>query len=140
MDNTDNNWSPRVNVGEVPMKMVRSPTKRGQSKIGDHVMFGPNCTVVTGDHRMDVVGKYMSTVTVAEKAPENDLPVKFEGDNWIGASAIVLKGVTVGIGAVIAAGAVVIHDVPPYSIVGGFLPKSLDGDLQINKLENMRRY
>ena len=38
----------------------------------------------------------MSEVTVAEKLPENDLPVTIEGDNWIGANAIILKGVTVG--------------------------------------------
>ena len=87
--------------------------------IGDHVMFGPNCSVITGDHRIDIVGKYMSKVTVAEKLPENDLPVIIKGDNWIGANVIILKGVTVGTGSVVAAGAVVIHDVPPYSIVGG---------------------
>ena len=27
-------------------------------EIGDHVIFGPNCTVITGDHRIDIVGKY----------------------------------------------------------------------------------
>lgn len=87
--------------------------------IGDHVMFGPNSSIITGDHRIDIIGKYMSKVTVAEKKPENDMPVIIEGDNWIGANAIILKGVTVGRGAVVAAGSVVIHDVPPYSIVGG---------------------
>ena len=88
-------------------------------EIGDHVMFGPNCTVITGDHRIDVIGKYMSEVKGCDKKPENDLPVIFEGDNWIGANATILKGVTVGFGAVIAAGAVVVRSIPPYSIVGG---------------------
>jgi acetyltransferase-like isoleucine patch superfamily enzyme len=41
------------------------------------------------------------------------------GDKGIGANATVLRGVTVGEGAVIAAGAVVTRDVPPYAIVGG---------------------
>uniref|UniRef100_Q3AQI9 Acetyltransferase (Isoleucine patch superfamily)-like protein n=1 Tax=Chlorobium chlorochromatii (strain CaD3) TaxID=340177 RepID=Q3AQI9_CHLCH len=42
------------------------------------------------------------------------------GDNvWIGARAIICPGVAIGEGAVIAAGAVVIKDVPPYTIVGG---------------------
>lgn len=42
------------------------------------------------------------------------------GDHvWIGARATVLKGVTVGEGAVIAAGAVVTHDVPPHALVAG---------------------
>lgn len=43
----------------------------------------------------------------------------FEGDNWICTNACILKGVTVGKGAVVAAGAVVTKDVPPYSIVAG---------------------
>lgn len=88
-------------------------------EIGDHVMFGPNCTIITGDHRIDIVGKYISQVTVADKKPENDLPVKLEGDNWVGANSVILKGVTIGFGAVIAAGAVVTQNVPAYSIVGG---------------------
>jgi hypothetical protein len=40
-------------------------------------------------------------------------------DVWLGASCLVLKGVTIGDGAVVAAGAVVTKDVPPYAIVGG---------------------
>lgn len=42
-----------------------------------------------------------------------------EDDVWIGARAIILAGVHIGQGAVVAAGAVVTHDVPPYAIVGG---------------------
>lgn len=40
-------------------------------------------------------------------------------DVWIGANVVVLRGVTIGDGAIIAANAVVTHDVPPYSIAGG---------------------
>jgi len=61
----------------------------------------------------------MITVTDSEKSPDNDKDVVFEGDNWVGANATILKGVTVGKGSVISAGAVVTHDVPPYAIVGG---------------------
>ncbi|MBE6589652.1 MAG: CatB-related O-acetyltransferase [Ruminococcaceae bacterium] len=92
---------------------------RAKIIIGDHVMFGPRVTVITGGHRMDLIGRYMTTVTNEEKRPEDDRDVIFEGDNWIGANVTVLRGVTVGEGAVIAAGAVVTKDVPPYSIVGG---------------------
>ncbi len=88
-------------------------------KIGDNVMFAPNVTVVTGSHRYDVIGKYMKEIDNTQKLPENDQDVIFEGDNWIASNAIILKGVTVGKGAIIAAGAVVTKNVPPYSIVGG---------------------
>lgn len=49
-----------------------------------------------------------------------ELPYTLVGnDVWIGARAIILDGLTVGDGAIIAAGAVVAKDVPPYAIVGG---------------------
>ena len=87
--------------------------------IRDHVMIGPRVTVITGNHRIDIPGKYMIDVTDQEKREEDDQPVIFEGDNWIGANAIILKGVTVGRGAVIAAGAVVTKSVPANAIAGG---------------------
>lgn len=87
--------------------------------IGDHVMFGPHVFVITGGHRTDLKGRYMDEITVSEKKPSDDQDVIFEGDNWIGANACILKGVTVGKGAVVAAGAVVTNDVPQNSIVGG---------------------
>jgi hypothetical protein len=46
-------------------------------------------------------------------------------DVWMGHAAIVLPGVTIGDGAVIAAGAVVSKDVPPYTIVGGVPARSI---------------
>ena len=98
---------------------ARFLTTRARVIIGDHVMFGPNVTVVTGDHRIDLLGRTMISITDAEKLPENDRDVIFEGDNWIGANATVLRGVTVGTGAIVSAGAVVTKDVPSYAIVGG---------------------
>ena len=92
---------------------------RAAIRIGDHVMFGPNVTIITGDHRIDILNKPMCQVTDQEKRPEDDQDVVFEGDNWIGANATILKGVTIGKGSVIAAGAIVTKDVPEYAIVGG---------------------
>ena len=82
-------------------------------------MFGPNVTIMTGNHRTDVVGKYMTEIKESDKLPENEQDVCFLGDNWVGANSTILKGVTVGEGSIIAAGAVVTNDVPLYSIVGG---------------------
>ena len=50
---------------------------------------------------------------------KDDAPVVVEDDVWIGAGAIILKGVTVRRGSIVAAGAVVTRDVEPYSIVAG---------------------
>ena len=52
-------------------------------------------------------------------------PIKVGNHVWIGAGAIVLQGVEVGDGAVLAAGAVVVDDVPPYTIVGGVPAKKI---------------
>lgn len=90
--------------------------KRGIT-IGSKVMFGPNVIIRGGDHNTSNVGRFM--FDVHEKRPEDDQPVVIEDDVWIGAGAIILKGVTVGRGAIISAGAVVTKNVEPYSIVGG---------------------
>ena len=84
--------------------------------IGKYVMTGPNVTIITGDHRIGLVGEYMRNVTNEMKLPENDRPVVIEDDAWIGAGAIILKGVTIGTGSIVSAGAVVRKDVPPYTI------------------------
>ena len=93
--------------------------------IGKKVIFGPNPTIITGDHRTDIIGKYIIDVTVSEKLPENDAPVVIEDDVWCGANVTILKGVTIGRGSVVAAGAVVTQSFPPYSIIGGVPAKLL---------------
>lgn len=91
--------------------------------IGRKVILGPNPTIITGDHRIDVVGKYI--MDSKEKLLENDVPVIIEDDVWCGANVTILKGVTIGHGSVIAAGAVVTKSCPPYSIIGGVPAKVL---------------
>lgn len=85
--------------------------------IGNKVMFGPNVTLMGGDHNFSKIGAFMYDVN--EKLPENDLPITIEDDVWVGNNVIILKGVTVGIGSIVAAGSVVNQDVPAYVIVGG---------------------
>lgn len=87
--------------------------------IGDYVMMGPEVMLITGNHRIDVIGEYMFNVDETQKKPENDQPITIEDDCWLGARCIVLKGVTIGKGSIIAAGAVVTKNVPPYSIYYG---------------------
>lgn len=94
-------------------------TTRAELIIGNNIMFGPNVTIITGNHRIDIVGKTMCSVKDEEKLPENDQNVIIEDDVWIGANAVLLKGITIHRGCVIAAGAVVTNDVPPFSVYGG---------------------
>lgn len=48
--------------------------------IGKKVIFGPKTPIITGDHRIDIIGKYIIDVTDAEKGPEHDAPVVIEDD------------------------------------------------------------
>lgn len=74
-------------------------------------MFGPNVSIVTGNHRIDVIGKYM--VDVKEKREIDDQSVVIEDDVWIGRGATILKGVTIGRGSVIGAGTIITKNVDP---------------------------
>lgn len=85
--------------------------------IKNKVMFGPNVTVIGGNHNISVPFRFM--FDVEEKRPEDDEDILIEDDVWVGTGAIILKGVKIGRGSVIAAGAVVNKDVCPYTIVGG---------------------
>lgn len=104
-----------VNLGYRPIIMAG----RSRIVIGNNVMFGPEVTIRGGNHRIDIVGRYMISIENHEKRPEDDPGVVIEDDVWIGTRAIILAGVNIGKGSVIAAGAVVTKSVPAYAIVGG---------------------
>ena len=104
-----------VNLGYHPIIIC----SRSKIIIGNNVMFGPEVTIRGGNHRIDILGRTMISVRDCEKRIEDDPGVIIEDDVWIGTRAIILAGVTIGHGAVVAAGAVVTKSVPPYSIVGG---------------------
>lgn len=108
--------------------------------IDDYCMIAPEVLIVTGDHRIDCPGMRMCEVT--EKLPENDQPVHIHKDVWIGARAIILKGAEIGEGSVIAAGAVVIGKVPPYSIYiskNNILPRFTEEQMKQHKMELSKR-
>lgn len=102
--------------------------------IGEKVIFGPNPTIITGDHRIDIIGKQIIDITDNEKKAENDIPVIVEDGVWCGANVTILKGVTIGRGSIVAAGAVVTKKMPPYSIIGGVPAKVIKYRFNIDEI------
>ena len=99
----------------------------GGVRIGSGVCAGPRLRIYSANHRYEG----------AEAIPFDDVvimrPVDIKDNVWIGGDVIILPGVTVGEGAVIAGAAVVVKDVPDGAIVGGF-------PARIIKFRNMDRY
>lgn len=87
---------------------------RGPLVIGRDVMMGPNCVIITSNHRSSDTSVHM-----IEQGYEEPKQVTISDDCWIGINVVIVPGVTIGEGSIIGAGAVVTKDVPPYSIVGG---------------------
>lgn len=102
-----------VNLGVQPIMLA----ELSKIVIGNKVMFGPQVVVVGGGHNIVPVGVFM--IDVHEKTGKEDLGVEIEDDVWIGARAVILRGVRVGRGSVVGAASVVTKSVPPYSIVAG---------------------
>lgn len=87
---------------------------RGGVEIGSCVSISHRVMLITGGH--DVQSKEFCEIRK---------PIKIGDYVWIGAGATVLQGVDVGEGAVVAAGAVVVNDVAPFTIVGGVPAKKI---------------
>lgn len=79
--------------------------------IGDHVAIGHGVTVVTSSHEIGDDRRRSMALTSE--------PVGIGSASWIGARAMILPGVTIGDGAIVAAGAVVDRSVAPGTLVGG---------------------
>lgn len=98
---------------------------RAKIIIGNHVIFGPQVTIITGDHATNYVGKYIMDVNDTEKTSKCDKDVIIDDDVWIGCNVTILKGVHIHTGAIIAAGSVVTKDVDSYCIYGGVPAKRI---------------
>lgn len=93
-----------------------------QLTVGDFVSIGSNVTFMGGgNHKMDSFSTFPFNVKFFDQKVEalTKGPIIIKDDVWIGSNSLILSGITVGQGAVVAAGSVVTKDVPPYSIVGG---------------------
>ena len=94
--------------------------------IGERSMIGIDVLMFTNEHRHDDI-----TIPMGLQGRTEVKPIVIEDDVWIGSRSLIMKGVTIGHGAIIAAGSVVTKDVPPYEIWGGnpahFLKSRLPG-------------
>ena len=122
---------------------------KGEIKIGKYCLITPGVrimsakSIVIGDACMIAHGAYISDADwhgIYDRAEPvgNAKPVVFEDNVWIGDSAIICKGITIGKNSIVGAGAVVTKDVPPNSIFAGNpakLVKTLD-DVDFNTRAN----
>ncbi len=133
-------------------------------KIGRYCSIGKNCQIGVYEHPLDWITTSPITYNMGLHFPDyygqfKNLKIKRSGpafignDVWMGSNVIVKRGVTIGDGAVIAGGAMVTKDVPPYAIFGGMpakliryrfdhetilsLIKSKWWDLPVDKLKNI---
>ncbi|MCX5653999.1 MAG: acyltransferase [Planctomycetota bacterium] len=97
-----------VHIGEASMVTA------GESvEIGDDVVIGPQTIIVDADHACEDVNQPIRVQGLVTK------PIRIEQGVWLGGHVNVLKGVTIGRGAIIGAGSTVTRDIPPYAIAVG---------------------
>lgn len=85
----------------------------GYIEIGENVMISPRVSIYSENHNFSDTSLPMIQQGVSQSF------VKIEDDCWIAANAVILAGVTIGKGSVVAAGSIVTKDVPSYSVVAG---------------------
>ncbi len=96
--------------------------------IGNHVNLAQGITITALNHNFSDATKRIDEQGITTK------PVVIKDDVWIGANAVVLPGVTIGSHAVVAAGAVVTHDVPDNTVVGGVPAKVISTTPELLKV------
>lgn len=82
-------------------------------RIGNYCEIGMSVSLITGTHILE------SRLNESRRPMGDSKPIIVEDYAWICANAVILGGVTIGRGSVIAAGSVVTRDVPPFTLVGG---------------------
>lgn len=87
--------------------------------IGDNCMMGPKVCLYTPVHPFDKEDRKVHSVNGKLILMEYGKPITIGDDVWIGGSAVINPGVTIGNNVIVASGSVVVKDVPDNVIVGG---------------------
>lgn len=114
------------------------------SKIGRYCSIGYNVQIGPPEHP----SSFYSTSPSAYRFhkikglctwPQDDIlnPPRIGNDVWIGSNAVILQGNNIGDGAIIAAGAVVTKDVPPYSVYGGVPAKKIKDRFNVELIQKL---
>lgn len=101
-------------------------------KIGNHVMISQYVLLISSNHAHD------NPKIPMDLQPELTEKITIEDDVWVGSHSIILPGVIVHKGAIIAAGSVVTKDVPEYGIVGGVPAKLIRFRFDKKTLKNLK--
>lgn len=115
----------KVNVGKMTygtLNVYIWGDEKEKLVIGNYVSIAPDVKfLLGGNHNLNTFSTYPFKVMVLGEKSEawSKGTIVVEDDVWIGMNVLILSGVTIGKGAVIAAGSVVTKDVPRYSIVAG---------------------
>lgn len=107
---------------------------QSETKIGDYVMLAGRVAIVGGDHKINVPG-----VPMILAGRDINKPVVIEDDVWIGYGAVIMHGITIREGSVVAAGSVVTKNVEPYTVVGGVPAKKIKDRFNSEQQEIHRR-
>lgn len=94
--------------------LARDCWVQGPLTIGEYSMIGPGTRIYTINHSHD-----RTDIPIQLQGFDAPRPVVIEDDVWMGARCMIMPGVTIGRGSIIAAGTVVTKDVPPYSVAAG---------------------
>lgn len=82
--------------------------------VGDHCLIASGCKFIDHDH-----GYTTRDIPMSIQTGGAEMAITLEEDVWLGVNVVVLKGVKIGRGAIVAAGSVVINSIPSYEIWGG---------------------
>lgn len=113
---------------------------------GDSLKIGNFCSIADdvhfylgGDHNFHTLSTYPFKKNILFNVPESISKgnIIIKDDVWIGSRTIVMSGVTIGQGSIIAAGSVVTKDVPPYTIVGGVPAKEIKTRFNMDTIKTL---
>ncbi len=115
----------------------------GGLEIGNYSSFSFGVKIILGgEHRIDWGTTFPFTelwpdAPKVEGHPATKGDIKIGSDVWVGAEAMILSGVTIGDGAVVAARSVVTKDVRPYQVVGGSPAKPIDWRFDLETIDRL---